>query len=147
MRTVARRALRLLVSHRQAAELRRGKRPADGGLGPGNPLFIISSVYKPLPPSPLLMWTCACDLYHLCPLLLHVPVFPHPPFTTGTTKETAFESSTLRCLNHLPHPLQTPISAVDVPPHLKKNRPAGGNLSIYPCFHPRFPRSAIWWVS
>ena len=34
-----------------------------------------------------------------------------------------------------------PFQAVDVPPYLKKNSPAGGNLSIYPCFHPRFPRS------
>ena len=99
------------VSHRKAAELRRGKHPADVGIGPGNPLFIMSSVYNPLPLSPLLMWMCACDLCHLCPLLLHVPVFPHPPSTTGTTKETAFESSTLRYLNHLPHPLQTPISS------------------------------------
>jgi hypothetical protein len=112
------------VSHRKAAELRRGKRPADVGLGPGNPLFIMSSVYNPLSLSPLLMWMCACDLCHLCPLLLHVPVFPHPPSTTGTTKETTFESSTLRYLNHPPHPLQTPISSCGCTPILKIIRPA-----------------------
>ena len=52
------------------------------------------------------------------------------PSTTGMTKETAFESPTLRYLKHPPHPLQTPISSCECTSILKKNRPFR---------HPDFP--------
>jgi hypothetical protein len=129
-----------ITSHRKAAELRLG-------LGPGNPLFIMSSVYNPLPLSPLLMWMCACDLCHLCPLLLHVPVFPTPSIHNRHDKRNRLRE----LYTTVP---QSPFTSTPNPHfklwtylHIEKKSPCGRqpkHLSLLP---PPTSQIAIWWVS
>ena len=131
------------VSHRQAAQLRWGKRAADVGIGHVNPLFIISSYIiraHPPPPHP------AANVDVL--LVIYIPItvpnssfprLPTPSIHNRHDRRTAFESPTLRYLKHPSYPLQTPHSSCKNTTMLKKNRPAGGGLSTFPCLHPKFP--------
>ena len=74
-----------------------------------------------------------------------IPRLPTPPIHNRYDKRTAFESPTLRYLKHPSYPLHTPHSSCKNTTILKKNRPAGGSLSTFPCFHPKNPISADWW--